>query len=68
MMLNLMEAVDPLGGDYNEDINNHAEGRPNLSTFQFTTQHCVRSLDTATSCTARDFLDGQRNGDLNRGK
>jgi len=44
-MLNLMEAVDPLSGDDNENnnINDHTEGRPNLSTFQFTTQNSVAS-------------------------
>lgn len=43
MMLNLMEAVDPLGGDFSEDSNYHPEGRPNLSTFQIATQNSVPS-------------------------
>ncbi len=53
MMLNLMEAVDPLGGDFSEDSNYHPEGRPQPLHFSnrhsefCTLNRSARSFDAA---------------------
>ncbi len=41
MMLNIMEAADPRGGDNYENSSNRTENGPGFSTLQFATQHSV---------------------------